>query len=57
MEREAPELLARVRDAEVAAREDPRLQPWSAWVVGRRRAEPVEAYRSGLAGNDVSPIR
>ena len=38
MEREAPELLARVRDAEVAARDDPHLRPWSAWLVGRRRA-------------------
>jgi len=38
MEREAPELLTRLREAEAAAREDPLLRPWTAWAVGRPRA-------------------
>ena len=38
MEREAPELLARLRTAEAAGREDPGLRPWTAWLVCRRRA-------------------
>src|SRR5262249_34891703 len=46
MEREAPELLDQLRRAEAAGRDDPGLQPSSAWVVCRRRSQVAAPQNS-----------